>query len=188
MASAVDIANLALVTLGEEEGLITLSQDTRAARAILAVFDLLRDAVLRAHPWNFAMTREALPALANAPVFGYAYAYQLPADWVRFIEPQDYEPFAIEGGMVLTDCPPPLHIRYVRRVTDTGLFDALFVQALAARIAAQVAQRLTGSDSIRRTAMDAYTAAITEAKGVDGRENPPDDPLEDDWLLAREGY
>ncbi|MFZ4687851.1 MAG: hypothetical protein ACOYLS_01305 [Polymorphobacter sp.] len=186
MASAVQIANLALVTIGDDEALVELSTDTRAGRAILAVFDIERDALLRAHPWNFAMTRASLPALADAPPFGFGYAYQLPADWMRFIDETDYEPFAIESGQILTDRAPPLNIRYVRRVTDTGLFDALFVKALAAAIAAQVAQRLSGSATVRANAMDEYAMRIAEAKKVDGQENPPEDLLEDDWVLARE--
>lgn len=187
MASDVEIANLALVTIGDDETLITLGADTRQGRAIQAVFAPMRDAVLRAHPWNFAMTRAALPALATAPAFGYTYAYQLPADWLRFYETADFAPYAVESGLLLTDSSPPLNIRYIRRVVDTGAFDPLFVVALAAKIAAQVAQRLTGSATIRANAMDDYAAAMAEAKKVDGQENPPEDLLEDDWVLSREG-
>jgi hypothetical protein len=186
MSSAVEIANLALAKLGDDDALVDLTTDTRAGRTILAVFDLMRDAVLRAHPWNFAMTRVQLPALTTAPVFGYTYSYQMPGDWLRFIDEEDYQPFALEGGKLLTDSSPPLNIKYIRRVTDTGSFDSLFVAALAARIAMETAQRLTGSASIRQNAMADYAAAISEAKKVDGQENPPEDMLEDDWIVARE--
>jgi hypothetical protein len=186
MTSAVQIANLALVTLGDDEALVELNSDTRAGRTILAVFEPLRDAVLRAHPWNFAMTRASLPALVAPPPFGFAFAYQLPADWMRFVDPDEYQPYSIESGLLLTDAEAPLNIRYIRRVTDTGLFDALFVQALATKIAAQVAQRLTGSAQIKANAEAAHMAAMAEAKKVDGQENPPEDYPEDDWVTARE--
>lgn len=186
MTSAVQIANLALVTLGDDEALVELNSDTRAGRTILAVFEPLRDAVLRAHPWNFAMTRASLPALIDPPAFGYAYAYQLPADWLRFVDPDEYQPYSIESGLLLTDAEPPFNIRYIRRVTDTGLFDAMFVQALATRIAWAVAQRLTGSAQIKADAERAHLAVMADAKKVDGQENPPDDYPEDDWVLARE--
>lgn len=186
MASAVEIANLALVVLGDDETLVDLTQDTRAGRAILAVFDIERDALLRKHPWNFAMTRASLPALVTPPAFGYAYAYQLPSDWMRFWDAEDYEPFAIEGGLVLTDSPAPLNIRYIRRVEDTGSFDDLFVKALASAIAATVAQRLTGSASIRQNAMDEHAGNLAEARRIDGQENPPENLIEDNWVTARE--
>jgi hypothetical protein len=186
MTSAVQIANLALVTLGDDEALVELNSDTRAGRTILAVFDPLRDAVLRAHPWNFAVTRASLPALATAPAFGFAYAYQLPADWLRFVDEEEYQPYSIESGKLLTDAEPPLNIRYIRLVTDPGRFDALFVTALAARIAWHTAQRLTGSAQIKADARAAYMEAMAEAKRVDGQENPPEDYPEDDWVLARE--
>lgn len=186
MASAVEIANLALLALGDDESLVELNTDTRAGRAILAVFAIERDALLRKHPWNFAMTRVSLPALADAPPFGYQYAYQLPADWLRFWDETEFEPFAIESGKMLTDSPPPINIRYIRRVTDTGAFDALFVKTLAASIAVAVAQRLTGSATIRGNAMDEMAMQMAEAKRIDGQENPPEDLLEDDWVTARE--
>lgn len=186
MASAVQIANLALMALGDDESLVELNTDTRAGRAILAVFDIERDALLRKHPWNFAMTRVSLPALADAPPFGFSHAYQLPADWLRFWDETEYEPFAVEGAQILTDCAPPIDIRYIRRVTDTGAFDALFVKALAASIAAAVAQRLTGSATIRGNAMDDMAMQMAEAKRIDGQENPPEDIPEDDWVTARE--
>lgn len=188
MASETSIANLAASKLGDDDQIIDLrSDDTRNARAIAAVYDAMRDAVLRAHPWNFAMTRASLPALSTAPVWGFANRFQLPADFIRFAGTEQDDPgYQIEAGCILTDAAAPLNIRYVARVTDTGRFDDLFVEALACRIAAQVAMRLTGSPSIRDAAMADYKAAIAEAKGADGQENPPETYPEDDWMIARE--
>lgn len=187
MASETSIANLALSKLGDEDQIIDLrSGESRASRSIAAVFDDLRDAVLRAGKWNFATARASLPALTTAPAWGYAYAYQPPADFMAFANLQDDIDYRFEGGLILSDATPPLALRYIQRVTDTGRFDSLFVEALACRLAAQVAKRLTGSDTAQQTMMTAYNQALGTAKGVDATENPPDTYVEDDFINCRE--
>ena len=190
MASETEIANLACSKLGDEDQIIDLrSGESRAARAIAAVFDTMRDTVLRAGQWNFAQTRVALPALTDKPAWGFGYAYQLPADYLALSNLQDDIDYQIEAGRILTNATPPLKLRYIRRVTDTGTFDALFIDALACRLAAQVAMRLTGERTVADGAMAAYRLALNDAKAIDGPENPPEDYAEDDWMIAREsGY
>ncbi len=64
------IANVALSRLGAER-IASISEDTENARLINAVYGTLRDEVLRAHPWNFAIKR-SIPALV----------YSEPSTWV----------------------------------------------------------------------------------------------------------
>lgn len=186
MASAVEIANLALQKLGEDETLVSLDQATRAARAINQVFALVRDIVLRDHVWNFAAKRIALPALTEKPAFGPAYVYQLPADWVRVIEIQGEPAYQVEGRQIVTDAAAPLNMRYVRQITDPNLFDALFVEALSCRLAAQVAVRLTGNSEKRKELMADYVVAKAAATRADGQDNPPEDLPAGDFLMSRE--
>lgn len=55
------IANVALARLGAKR-ISAISEDTENARLINAVYGTLRDEVLRAHPWNFAIKR-VIPGL-----------------------------------------------------------------------------------------------------------------------------
>jgi len=56
--STTDIANRALIHLGGYPEITTLSSDTgKAATTLRNLFDRARDAVLRDHPWNFAVER-----------------------------------------------------------------------------------------------------------------------------------
>ena len=61
MASEVDIANRALQKLGAES-IVSLTQDSENARACNLCYEPIRDAELRAHPWNFAIKRASLAA------------------------------------------------------------------------------------------------------------------------------
>src|SRR3546814_16413229 len=47
--------------------------------------------------WNFATARAKLARADTAPAFGPAYAYALPADWIRCVTAQD----SADGGVLL---------------------------------------------------------------------------------------
>lgn len=186
MASETEIANLALQKLGDEGEINSLQDDTRAARAISACFVAMRDATLRDHPWSFAKHRESLAALVDAPAWGGLTAFQKPADFIRFVDEEEGQSYKIEGDTILADTAGPLNILYVRQIAETGKFDPLFVDALATRIAWQVAMQLTGSKQLKGQMWDEYLAALATAKGVNARENLPAEQPEDDWVTSRE--
>lgn len=185
MASIVRIANMALAQLGDEGELTSLTEDTRAARAVNDCFDEMRDLLLRAHPWDFARARAQLPALAAAPVWGGWTAFQKPADFLRFVELDADRRYLLEGQTILARQKGPLNLLYIRRVTDSGAFDPLFTDALAARIAMQVAVKITGSTTAQEAAEARYQRALAEARRVNGQEDRPRSLPDDDWLLAR---
>ena len=81
----VTLCNAALARLGEAR-IVDLLDDNVAARACHAMLPIARAEVLRSHRWNFATARATLAALGEAPAFGYARAYGLPADNLRVLE------------------------------------------------------------------------------------------------------
>lgn len=186
MASAVEIANLALEKLGDEGEIISLDEDSRAARAVNACFAMMRDAVLRDHPWDFARHRVSLAASTEQPAWGGWTAFPKPADFIRFVEEEKDQSYRLEGRAILAMTAGPLNILYIRRVENTGEFDPLFVDALACRIAWQVAKKITGSTAAREAAWQEYEATLRKAARVNGQEDEPQDIREDDWVLARE--
>jgi len=197
MASQVEIANRALTKIGEAR--ITSLADNEAARTINSMWDVVRDAELRAHNWNFSITRASLAALVTVPAFRYLYEFQLPSLCLKIIQVGEYypgpsmsdyrnapeAPYQIEGRKILTDYPAPLYIRYVKSITDTGSWDALFVEAFASRLAAESCERITQSNTKKQSAQADYKLAISEAVKADAIENPPDSLPDDTWLLSR---
>jgi hypothetical protein len=197
--SDVLIANRALTKLGATR-IISFGDDTKEARAITSLYDLVRDAELRRRKWRFSLRRTQLPALANSPDFGYAYAYQLPADCLSILSVGDVAPgvdlsdyrtgldmglYQLEGRTILTDLPAPLNLRYKARVTDATQFDLAFVEALAARIAMELAEDLTQSAAKREQAGADYRVALREAVAANAIEVAPEVLPDDSWLLAR---
>lgn len=197
MASTVDIMNLALTKIGAAQISDPLQED-KSASVMSAIFDSCRDAELAAHPWSFAITRAQLPALTNAPSFDWARAFPLPVGnsaCLRLVEvggrwvfTTRCDEFEVEGGAILTDMGSPLKVRYVQRLTNTGLFPPLFVQALACRLAAEGAESITQSIAKRQQAWSEYKEALQIAKRVNAIERPPQSVTPTTWELAAGGY
>lgn len=186
MASQVEICNQALTKLGASR-ITSLLDNSKQAQTLNAIYEVKRDAELAAAPWSFAIERAKLPASSTAPAFEWAYAYPLPADYLAMVQvgdsfvfyssgngEQDGGPlFAIEGGQVLSNQASPLSIRYVKRVTTAGSYPALFVEALACRLAAEACEALTQNASKRQQAWQERQQALREARRVNAIERPP---------------
>jgi len=181
MATDVSICANALRRLGDDP-ITSLGDDTERARLCNGFFSDARDSVLRAHPWNFAVTRTTLARLATVPPYGYNYMFALPTDpyCLRVLEMEhpDYifkiETAPTHGRVLLTD-EAQAKILFVSRVTDATLFDAIFVDALTAKMAVDLAYPVTGSASLQAQMQKLYETKLSEARSVDGMEGYIDD-------------
>lgn len=198
MASQVEIVNRAIIKLGGET-ITSLADNKKSARVFSSLWDTVRKAELSRTYWNFATQRASLPALADAPDWGFAYAYQLPTDYLKLMQVNDIfvapgladyrqyddSPYAIEGQSIFTDFGAPLKIRYVKDITDTGLFHDLFVEALASKLAYEACYSVTQSREGQRQASDDYNKALKEARLSNAVERPPVGLPDDSWVLGR---
>ena len=161
-------------------------------------FDDVRDAVLRSHPWNVAITRKNLAADSATPAFGFSFQFTLPTDpfclrvlsfWNSNVnnEVAAYDSnvmFKIEGRKILSN-EDTCNIIYIGRVTDTEQYDSLLNKAISARLAAEIAYNITGSNSVASNMLTIYEARLKEAKGVDSMEGFPEQPQADDFTNIR---
>lgn len=185
--SNVDIANNALVKLGAST-IISFTENSQAARAVNVIYEQLRNAVLRDHKWNFATKRVALAQNADAPAFDYVYSYALPTDCLRVVQMERRDMiFQIEGRNLLTD-ESPAKIIYIAEITDPNEYDAMFVEALSARLAAELAVPLTDSRTLANDMMSMYEGKIRDARSLDSQESGEPEVVADTWLNARLSY
>lgn len=192
--SVVSICNMALGKIGAQ-GITAITEASDNARACNRFYEPVRDELLRRHPWNFAINRATLAQLADAPAYGYDHAYQLPANpyclrVLELYEERDsgYD-FLIEGRRLITDSDTA-RIKYIGQVTDPSQFDSTFVEALATRLAAEVAIPVTGESGIAEAMLKLAEMKITEAIGNDGLEGQADEddkPVEvtGTWISTR---
>jgi hypothetical protein len=185
MASVVGICNRALQKLGAAR-ITSITEDSRNARSCNNAYAAVRDAELRAHTWTFAIKRAQLAADATAPLFDYTNQFSFPSDCLRVLSPADANlDWTIEGRKILTDGAAPLDVRYVYRVTDPNLFDAVFIEALAARLADELCEEITQSNSKQASARQSYEDAIARARKTNAFESLSAEPPEDSWIAAR---
>ena len=185
--SVVKIVNNALVRIGASS-ITSLSENSEAARAANVIYDQIRDATLRDHVWNFATRRIQLAQDATAPAFGYVYAYTLPTDCLRVLQMELKDMvYKIEGRKLLTD-EGTAKVMYISRVTDPNEFDPMFVEALSARLSAELSVTLTDSNSLYQNMMEVYRHKITDARSVDGQESGEPNIVSDTWLDSRVNY
>ena len=185
MASSIDLCNSALTLLGQPT-ITSLSANSRAAKLVNQRYQYIIDAVLRAYPWNCAIERKSLSADSTAPTFGYDYRYALPTSpyCLKVIEMEEKDMvFKIEGRYLLTD-ESSAKILYIARIA-VGTFDSLLFEAVAARIAADIAFPLTNSTSMAQNAMQAYQFKINEAQDIDAQEGTSEEIYAEDWINAR---
>ena len=146
------------------------------------MYDGQRKELLRSHPWNFAIKREALQLLTSTPAFEYSYEYQLPTDCLRVLKlygaSQDY---VIEGSVLRTNETSPKLI-YISDEEDTQLFDTSFSELLALAIAAKICYSITGSTSLLAGLMAEMRRLKAEAKQYDGQEGRYYNFGDGEWL------
>ena len=186
--SVVQIVNNALVKLGAN-AILSLTEDSEAARAANLIYEQIRDAVLRDHVWNFAKKRIELAKDSDTPAFEFSFQYTLPSDCLRVLQMEDLDMiYKIESGKLLTD-ESPAKILYVSRVEDVNLFDSMFVEALSARISAELAVTLAESNSLYQNMMEMYQRKILDARSMDAQESGGQDEIvADTWLSSRINY
>ena len=191
MATEVSICSNALRRLGDDP-ITSLTDDTERARLCNSFYADTRDAVLRLHPWNFAITRASLAKLSTAPAYGFANQFSLPTNpyclRVLGMEYEDYifkiENVATHGRVLLTD-EATANILYVARITDTNLFDAMFVDVLTQKLAVDLAYPVTNSTTLQTQMQKVFEKKLSEARSIDGQEGFIDDLVSDTFTDFR---
>lgn len=183
--SAVSVCNIALRLLGAKT-ITALADNTVEGRAANDTFDDTRQALLRGHPWNFAMKRvKLLSPLATKPAFKYAFQFALPSDVivVRAIDSDtlNWAAWNVEGPNILCDMST-VGILYTVDYTNIAAMPADFCKALSGALAMEFAHQLTGLTKGIKIAEFYFKYWLNEAKTNDGMEGTTD-PIEDTTLF-----
>ena len=189
-----ELANVALAILGEMR-ITEISESSPQAERCRQMWDITRDAVLRRREWNFAVTRKTLTRLADAPIFEWTYAYQLPADYIRAIKLNEAHAgtsqttWDIEGDVLMTN-EEEANLVYIYRNVTVSEWDPAFNKAFATSLAAAIAPSLTASMSMADNLEAKAERSIVKAGGSNLAEDRPRAILahhDSEWLKARGG-
>ena len=173
--SDIALCSRALLKIGVGT-IASFDEGTAEAEVAANLYPSTRDALLSAYPWSFATGQRTLVQLADAPVADYAYAFQLPADFLRALSVgQDGfgrgVTYRIAERRVHADVPE-LVLTYVFRPLESE-FPPFFDQALIARLAAEFCIPLTESSSRAESLLKQAKDEFDRAKTVDAQQATP---------------
>lgn len=189
VTSETQIMNSALIKLGAER-IISPDDESVRARLVKERYPVLRDDLLRAHPWKFARGRVALGLIDPIPVtfssWDFSYVFQLPSDCLRVIEANlnTNEEWAVEDRYLACNSSEVM-IKYIRKLTDVSKFDDNFVEVLAWSLAADIAYALTQSTAREDSAKASFEKKLMEARSFNAQQGSVQRVIADDWLNAR---
>ncbi len=172
-ASDIALCSRALIKIGANS-LSSFDDGTVEAEIAANLYPAGRDALLSAHPWSFATAQTMLPRLAAEPVADYAFAFQLPVDFLRALSAGS----AGRGrGAAYRIAESRLHadtedvtLTYIFRPSESA-FPPFFDQALIARLAAEFALPLTESAARAEVLFKLAEAEFRRAKIIDSQQD-----------------
>lgn len=171
--SQTDIYNLAAFKIAQSIGVTSLSDRSKLSDVMNKLWEPMRDSVLAARVWPWALRAQALALVEEDALPGWRYRYSYPNDCItayaitndrglavtrqlaRFTEADylrsvwgsgayDWDTSYGESETVIDTSLEDAILVYLVQVTDTGRYPAQFVQALACRLAAEAAPALIG--------------------------------------------
>lgn len=197
MASQIDIYNKALGRIGGGEVRVE-GENTRQNIECNKAWKGLAEPVLRAHDWNFARHTVMGIPLPGTPLqtrWAYEHKWPIKCVAVRYLYTDDPSCPHKHEIALSTDDPEQVavfsnveepKIVYTRSVERTVMWDASFVDAIAWKLASDIAVPLTQSERRASVSLQAYFATITQARSLNVREGHWDilGRDEDDMLTA----
>ena len=202
MATVVEVWNLALARLGDS-GTVTSTdppEESVQAGYCSRFYELARDTLLEAHPWKFALRREALSALSDQDTYEWAYAYGLPSQMIRCLavlsetgrDDDDSQDYAIQtaddGTQYLLTDQQDAHIIYIWRQEDTTRYSPMAIDALSWLLAAHVAGPMIKGDEGRKMAQacfSAYRGFVQRAAASDANQRKRQPTHTPAWIGGR---
>lgn len=154
-----NISNMALGYVGANM-ISSLTENVPEAVQCNLHWDRARRKVLRDYPYRFSIHRDVLTVGTMPEAYGgdWEKAYAWPLDALRVLsvhDPEDREarqPFAIEytgsGPLILCNVTDA-EVTYIADVEDTALWDEKFIDAMARRLAIEIATALLPAEKMQ---------------------------------------
>lgn len=190
--NSIKLCNMALSHLGIPR-ISGFDESSKPAQECDLHYDNIRDATLRAFPWNFARKVVKLSLLADEDPPDYEFAYAYPDDCVLALEiyVQGRQPIwevraqtECPGRMIVTDHEDATLI-YTARITDPTCYESMFAKAFAYHLASELAQPLTKTLRLQEAMYQIYERVLAHARATDANEGWADDSYHNEILEAR---
>jgi len=186
--SALVLCSRALLKIGAQT-VASLDEGTAEAEVAANLYPSVRDALLSSHPWSFATGQSNLPRLVASPQADYAYAFQLPAGFLRILSAGggnrgEGVAYRIHEDKLQCD-EMQVNLTYIFRPNESE-FPPFFAAALITRLAAEFCIPLTESTSRTQLLYEMAEKELKQAKLIDSQQDTPR-AISDFPLIAARG-
>lgn len=190
------IANRALIRLGAKS-ITSLTDGSREAREVNAIYDLSLEDLLNSANWGFARRYVQLARSSNTPDHAYEYQYPLPVDWVRTLNVWnnssrdgvvEYKHAWDEAdkGVIVSDSDQ-IYLSYLSSRPLSGDAYNAFNAALAEKLAYELCITFTQSVPLYDRLERSYQRARGQAMAlVEQQDYPTAAPYHSEWISVRE--
>ncbi len=152
--TALDLCNLALSKLGESPIPAIDANGSPAARQCHLHYHATRQEVLCSHRWSFAQQLVTLSSTAE-PSEQQNLPHYLPADCLRVLSVD--QPNWVLRGRCIYASEHTIKLLYITDCEDVTLFEPLFIDALATKLAYKMCISLTSSSSMKQALAEEYS-------------------------------
>jgi hypothetical protein len=169
ITSETSICNIALGLIGVGR-IADINGSSAVERDCKAIFADARRDVLGSYHWRFARKQVKISQLQTAPLFGFSYSYQLPADCIDPISLADpTTEFRAMGDQLHCNLAEEVNLEYTADITDAAKFTSQFVTTLAHRLAAPLAMMVKKDQDLSLKMWDLCRLLQKEKEGSDSR-------------------
>lgn len=195
MATEVSICNRALSRIGLR-GISAFTDSSKEAVECKLHYDDARNTVLEDFDWGFARKRQVLAVLTETYT-GWDYAYQLPSGYIMarklIDETGTYSGTSLDAELenyvqvgkvkfeiisndtgsrpILLTNQESAELSYTAEITDVNAFSPLFIDALAWRLAGELAMSLKGKPDLQIAMLQIYERVLGKAKASNANED-----------------
>ena len=186
-AAKLKLCNQALILLGSPGSVKSFTDATAEARAVAAWYDTVREEVLDARDWKFAMRTEDLSKSASQAGAGsgekWAYRYDFPSTAIKLLRiehatdeyPPPYELDTLADGTrtILTDKDDAKAV-YIKDEEVSTAFSPMFKEALTYALALKLGPSFNASPDLFAVLDQRYNKALGYVQTDQGMVRPED--------------
>ncbi len=196
--SKIEIINRALLKLGEPP--VSSLNDAAFGRSYDIIYNDVKDLLLSSYPWRFAVEIKPLPKLEEK--YNGKFMYRLPQDCLLLLQVFGTENimlndetvgyagrnYELTNNCVVTEADGGVRAEYVRIVDDDGRFPPLFREAVAAKVAAELAMRLKHSLTLKQAMESEFLSLIKQAELNNEIMKDVELMPENSWVMIRNAW
>ena len=189
--TTVGICNHALVLCGASP-ITALTDDTANARALNAVFENARKAILTECRWTFALTRSTLATVATTAI-SFLYpeetsVYTRPTNALRIWQMSEIEAMWREEGPYIISNTASLGTLYTFDHSEVGLWRHKFVEAFIDKLCSDICFMILNSATKAQAFLEKYEKiTLPKAMAEDSQTGVHQEVIDDAWLKSKYG-